>query len=130
MSDGASGGPRRATRLGRPGTLSINSMAKPQSSRMPARNRAHSPSPGESAARVGFRESIVTRARASAIASPRGIATNYLLFAVLPEAFGFDLAAAFTGCFLAAGFMVGFLAAGFFAGSCVFGATCLTGAAA
>src|SRR3954451_23800279 len=109
--------------------VSSRSTENPQSSSTDARKRAQSPSPGEPGARVGFLESIFTRARASAIASPRGIATNYLLFAVLLEAFGFDLAAAFTGCFLAAGFMVGFLAAGFFAGSCVFGATCLTGAA-
>src|SRR3982751_4805252 len=130
MSVGAPGEPNRATRLGRPATLSINSTENPQSSRTSARKRAHSPSPGDPGTSVGFLESIFTRARASAIASPRVIATNYLLFAVLPEAFGLGFAAAFTGCFFAAGFMVGFFAVGFFAGSCGFGAACLTGAAA
>ena len=75
-------------------------------------------SPGESGARVGFLESIFIRARASATASPRGMTTTYLLFAVLPEALGFDFADALTGCFLAAGFIVGFLAAGFLAAAC------------
>src|SRR5947208_2955825 len=64
-------------------------------------------------------------AAAHIAASPRGIATAYLLFA-LPEAFGLDLVAALTGCFLAAGFIVGFLAAGFLA-AC-FGAACFVAA--
>src|SRR6185312_12390688 len=128
MRAGASAEPSRATTLGLPGTPSIRSTENPQSWRTDARKRAQSPSPGESGASVGFLESICTRARASAIASPRGIATDYLLFAVLPEAFGLDLAAAFTACFFAAGFIVGFLAAGFLAGSCAFGAACFAGA--
>src|SRR5436190_831582 len=108
---------------------SSTSTENPQSSSTDARTRAHSPSPGESGARVGFLESIFMRARASETASPRGIPTTYLLFAVLPEAFGLDFDAALTGCFLAAGFIVGFFAAGFFAGAACFAATCLTGAA-
>jgi hypothetical protein len=66
---------------------------------------------------VGFLESIRISARASATASPRGIATTYLRFAVLPEALDFDFAADLTECFLAAGFIVGLFAAGFFAGA-------------
>src|SRR5437868_9641965 len=104
---------------------SSTSTENPQSSSTEARKRAQSPSPGESGARVGFLESILMSARASATASPRGIATAYLLFA-LPEAFGLDLVAALTGCFLAAGFIVGFLAAGFLA-AC-FGAACFVAA--
>src|SRR2546430_8054707 len=75
--------------------LSSTSTENPQSSRTEARKRAHSPSPGESGARVGFLESIFIRARASETASPRGIATDYLLLAVLPDAFGLDFVAAF-----------------------------------
>src|SRR5438105_1854453 len=116
ISAGASSGPIRATMLGRFGTLlSNNSTENPQSSSTEARKRAHLPSPGESGARVGFLESIFIRARASATASPRGIPTVYLLFA-LPEAFGLDFVAALAACFLAAGFIVGFFAVGFFAG--------------
>src|SRR2546423_2231365 len=126
MSACPAGGPSLAITLGRPGTLSSVSTEKPQSSRTEARKRAHSPSPAESGARVGFLESIFIRARASATASPRGIATFYLLFA-LPEALGLDFDAALTGCFLAAGFMVGFFAAGFFAAACLTGAACLIG---
>src|SRR3954464_7975486 len=107
---------------------------------MEAKARAQSPSPGESGARVGFLESIWISARASATASPRGMPTTYLLFAVLPEALGLALLVAFTGCFLAAGFIVGFFAAGFLAGAecltaglgvCLIGSGtwCLTGAA-
>src|SRR2546428_3586714 len=130
INAGASFGPIRATTLGRFGTpVSNNPTEKPQSSRTDARKRAHSPSPGESGARVGFLESIFIRARASATASPRGIATAYLLFA-LPEAFGFDFVAAFAVCFFAAGFIVGFLAAGFLAGAECFAVACLAGAGA
>src|SRR6185436_6956436 len=106
--------------------VSSTSTENPQSSSTDARKRAQSPSPGESGARVGFLESIFTSARASATASPRGIPTVYLLFA-LPEAFGLDFEAALTG-FFAAGFMVGFLAAGFLAGTACLAATCLAGA--
>ena len=58
--------------------------------------------------------------------------TAYLLFAVLPEALGFDFADDLTECFLAAGFIVGFLAAGFLAGACFAAgfAACLIGAGA
>src|SRR5258705_9654910 len=113
MRAGASRGPRRATTFGRPGGVSVSSTAKPQSSRTEASARAHSPSPAESGARVGFLESICIRARASATASPRGMATAYLLFAALPEALGLDLAADLCVCFLAAGFIVVFFAVGF-----------------
>src|ERR1035437_5131015 len=107
MRAGASRGPSLATTLGRPGTLSTNLTEIPQSSRTDARVRAQSPSPGESGARVGFLESICISARASATASPRGMGTVYLFFAVLPEALGLNLVADLTGCFLAAGFIVG-----------------------
>jgi hypothetical protein len=116
--------------FGRSGTLSSTSTENPQSSRTEARKRAHSASPGESGARVGFLESIFIRARASETASPRGIATDYLLLAVLPDAFGLDFVAALAVCFLAAGFMVGFFATGFFAGAACFGATCFAAAGA
>ena len=109
----------RATTFGRPPAPSRSSTENPQSVRTDARARAQSPSPGESGARVGFLESICIRARASATASPRGIATAYLLFADLPDAFAFDFAVDLTGCFFAAGFMVGFFAAGFFAAACL-----------
>src|SRR6266516_4276108 len=122
MRAGASDGPMRATTFGRPGTLSISCTANPQSSRIDTRVRAQSPSPGESAERVGFLESICISARASATASPRGTATLYLFLAVLPEAFGFDLVADLTVCFLAAGFIVGFFPAGFLAGVACFAA--------
>src|SRR5205814_6096198 len=98
--------------FGRVGMASRTSTEKPQSPSTAARRRAQSPSRGESGTSVGFLESIFIRARASATASPRGIATVYLLFA-LPEALGLDFDAALTGCFLAAGFMVGFFPAGF-----------------
>src|SRR3954462_4176718 len=112
--------------------VSRTSTENPQSSSTAARKRAQSPSPGDSGARVGFLESIFTRARASATASPRGITTRYLLFAVLPEAFGLDFVVAFTGCFFAAGFIVGFFAAGFLAATCFVaaGATCFADAGA
>src|ERR1700704_5600957 len=127
MRAGASRCPTRATTLGRPGTLSINWTENPQSSRIDARVRAQSPSPGESGARVGFLESICISARASATASPRGMTTFYLFFAVLPEALGLDLVADLTVRFLAAGFIVGFLAAGFLAaGACL--VVCFAGA--
>src|SRR5688500_2864798 len=83
---------------------------------MAARARATSPSPGASGTRVGFRESILMSARASATASPRAIDTPYLLFADLAEDFPFDLG--LPECFFAAGFIVVFLAAGFLAGAC------------
>src|SRR5256885_17222201 len=105
---------------------SSTSTENPQSSSTEARKRAQSPSPGESGARVGFLESIFMSARASATASPRGIATAYLLLA-LPEAFGLDFVLALTGCFLAAGFIVGFFAAGFLAAAACLGAACFTG---
>src|SRR5256885_16629171 len=105
---------------------SSTSTENPQSSSTEARKRAQSPSPGESGARVGFLESIFMSARASATASPRGIATAYLLLA-LPEAFGLDFVVALTGCFLAAGFIVGFFAAGFLAAAARLGAACFTG---
>src|ERR1700675_1699930 len=126
MRAGASRCPMRATTLGRPATLSINWTENPQSSRIDARARAQSPSPGESGARVGFRESICISARASATASPRGMGTFYLFFAVLPEALGLDLVADLMVCFFAAGFIVGFFAAGFLAAACF--TVCLTGA--
>src|SRR5687767_14858982 len=131
MRDGASAGPSRATTFGRPGTPSTISTEKPQSSSTDASARAHSPSPGEPGARVGFRESIVIRARASATASPRGMPTAYLLLAVLPEALGLDFFADLCERFLAAGFMVGFFAAGFLAAVVCFAAglaACFTGA--
>ena len=118
----------RATTFGLPGTLSISCTVNPQSSRIDARVRAQSPSPGDPGARVGFLESICISARASATASPRGTATLYLFFAVLP-AFGFDLAEDFTARFLAAGFIVVFFAVGFLAGAACFAAgfvACLT----
>src|ERR1700716_2231969 len=108
MRAGPSCCPIRATTLGRPATPSINWTVNPQSSRTEARVRAQSPSPGESEARVGFLESICISARASATASPRGMGTFYLLFAVLPEALGLDLVADLIVCFLPAGFIVGF----------------------
>ena len=76
---------------------------------------------------MGFLESICISARASATASPRGMGTVYLFFAVLPEALGLDLVADLTVCFLVGGFMVGFFAAGFLAaGACL--AVCFAGA--
>ena len=76
---------------------------------------------------MGFLESICMSARASATASPRGMTTFYLFFAVLPEALGLDLVADLTVCFLAAGFIVGFLGAGFLAaGACL--TACFAGA--
>src|SRR3954466_6385361 len=103
-----------ATTLGRPGSLSSSRTSKPQSSRIDARSRAHSPSPGESGARVGFLESICISARASAMASPRRMATAYLFFADFADALGLAFVADLTG-FFAAGFIVGFFAAGFLA---------------
>src|ERR1700693_2542248 len=130
MRAGASLGPKRATTFGRPGATSVISTEKPQSSSTEARARAQPPSPAESAARVGFLESICIRARASATASPRGMATAYLLFAVLPEALGLDFFADLCECFLAAGFMVGFFPVGFLAAACFAAgfAACFTGA--
>src|SRR5438045_3970535 len=112
----------------------VGSVMSAASARLPA--KIHSHMPGESGARVGFLESIFMSARASATASPRGIATAYLLLA-LPEAFGLDFVVALTRCFLAAGFIVGFFAAGFLAAAACLGAACfaagggecLTGAA-
>src|SRR5687767_2272396 len=118
MRAGAPLGPRRATTLGRLGTLFVNSTEKPQSSSTVARARAQSPSPAESGARVGFLESIFIRARASATASPRGMATAYLLFAVLPDALGLAFLTDLCECFLAAGFIVVFFATGFLVAAC------------
>src|SRR5688572_26637253 len=115
MRAGVSAGPRRATTLGRPGTPLVISTEKPQSSSTEAKARAQSPSPGESGARVGFLESILIRARASATASPRGMATAYLLFAILPDALGLAFLTDLCECFLAAGFIVVFFAIGFLA---------------
>src|SRR6476659_1120111 len=98
---------------------SCSSTSNPQSSRTDASASAQARSPGASGTRVGFLESILIRARASATASPRGTTTFYLLFA-LPEAFGFDFAAAFTGCFLAA-FIVGFFTAALTGAACLVG---------
>src|SRR3954466_10257799 len=127
ISAGALAGPMLATTFVRPGTLSSNRTSKPQSSRTDARNRAHSPSPGDSGTRVGFLESICISARASATASPGGMATAYLFFADFAEALGLAFATDLTG-FFAAGFMVGFFAVGFLAGAaCLTG--CLTGVA-
>src|SRR5256714_10639054 len=130
MSAGASLGPMRATTFERPGAISLISTEKPQSSSTDASARAQPPSPGESGTRVGFLESICIRARASATASPRGTATAYLLFAVLPEALGLDFFADLCECFLAAGFMVGFFAVGFRVAACFAAgfAACLIGA--
>ena len=126
MRAGASAGPSLAMTFSRRGALAITSTEKPQSSRTDARKRAHSSSAGAPGTKVGFLESIFIRARASATASPRDIATVYLLFA-LPEAFAFDFAAALTGRFFAAGFIVGFFAVGFFTAACL-GAACFAGA--
>ena len=119
MSAGASGGPRRATTLGRPGTLSTSRTDRPQSSRTDARVRAQSPSPGESGASVGFLESICMRARASATASPRGMGILYLFFAVLPDDLGLDLAPDLAVRFFVAGFIVVFFATGALAAGCL-----------
>src|SRR4051812_37348237 len=96
--------------------------------------RAQSRSPLAPGARLGFLESICISARASATASPRGIATAYLFLVDFAEALGFAFAATLTG-FFAAGFIVGFFAAGFLAGAACFtgcfagAATCLAGVA-
>src|ERR1700682_6425334 len=132
MSAGASLGPTRATTFDLPGATFATSTEKPQSSSTEASARAQAPSPGESGAKVGFLESICIRARASATASPRGMATAYLLFVVLPEALGLDFFADLCECFFAAGFMVGFFAVGFLAAACFAAgfAACLIGAGA
>ena len=63
--------PMRATTLGRPATASWISTRNPQRSSVCASACAHADSPGPSLTRDGFRESIATRVRVSATASPR-----------------------------------------------------------
>ena len=104
---------------------------KPHFSRARPSATATSRSPGPSAERVGFRESIWTSARVSATASPS--TTSYFRF---DFAAGFFAAGFFGAAFIAGAFFAGaaFFAAGFaagfdafaagFAGACVVCAAC------